>query len=78
MGRKTKKDKDYREFDRKILFYMKRGKTTKEISERFKKKGIVPNGTATIDLRIKSMKEEHKAKNLFQLGHILTKRKIIK
>jgi transcriptional regulator len=60
-----------------ILQSLSAGLTQEEISMHFKKMGITPNSVSIIEKKIKSMKKEYRAGNLFQLALIVKRKGLI-
>ena len=71
----TQKTKNKRKMRRMLKVYLKKGYTTREISETLKKRNITPNSIATVESELRRLRKEYKANNMFQLGYLMGREK---
>jgi len=65
------------ELDQKIVKYLRRGKTTTQVSKRLKKLDIKPNSISTVEARLALLREKFKSNSMFQLACKLKENNLI-
>ena len=71
----TQKTNNKRKMRRMLKVYLKKGYTTREISETLKNRGISPNSIATVESELRHLRKEYRASNMFQLGYMMGREK---